>query len=297
MVRRYRSDGTAKGLGFQVNTVGFTSLTRPAVAIDSAGNFFIVWDGDPNDYLNDDVYARRYHYTGISISEQLLVNSYPAGAQSRPAARLNDDGHLVVVWQSFSQDGGGWGIFGQRFDAGGEPLGEEFRVDARGDEFQVNTYVVNDQMYPAMAMRQSGEFVVAWQSYEQDGSDYGVFGEIGPIVPCGDFTGDGFIDFRDYCVLAEEWLDDLNPLSTDLVDDNKIDERDLDAFCGQWLSACYDCNDVDIYADGKIDFRDYALLTGNWLNQGPFGADVTGDGIVDWADLKALTVHWARFCE
>ncbi len=297
MVRRYHSDGTAKGLSFQVSTVGFTSLTRPAVGIDSTGNFFIAWDGDPNSYLYDDIHARRYHSTGISLSEQFLVNSYSSGAQSWPAISLNDDGHLLVVWQSQYQDGCGWGIFGQRFDSKGEPLGEEFRVDDRGDEFQINTYVVGDQMYPATAMRQSGEFITVWQSDGQDGSGNGIFGEVGPVIPCADFTGDGFVDFRDYCIFAEEWLEELSPLNTDLVDDNIINGRDLNAFCEQWLGACYECNDVDIYADGKIDFKDYSLLTGHWLNQGPLEADITGNGIVDLADLKALTLHWARFCE
>ncbi len=298
MVRRYYSDGSAKGLGFQVSTTGFTSLTRPAVGIDGVGNFFIAWDGDPNSYLNDDIYARRYHSTGISLSEQFIVNSYRSGAQRWPAISLNDDGHLLVVWQSQSQDGEGWGVFGQKFDSKGEPLGAEFRVDAHGDEFQINTYIPGDQMYPAIAMKQSGEFVVVWQSDGQDGSGYGIFGEVGPVIPCADFTDDWFVDFEDYCILAEEWLEELNPLNTDLVDDNIINGRDLNAFCEQWLRACYECNEVDIYADGKIDFKDYALLAGDWLAVGPgLEGDITGEGAANLTDLKAVLYHWLSNCQ
>jgi hypothetical protein len=124
-----------------------------------------------------------------------------------------------------------------------------------------------------------------------------VFAQMGPRVGSADFTGDGFVNFRDYCILAEEWLKIENPLTADLIDDNKIDQCDLNAFCDQWLSFCYDCNDVDIYTDGKIDFKDYCLWAQGYLQKGPLKGDVTGDGTVDWADLKALTLHWAKTCE
>jgi hypothetical protein len=58
--------------------------------------------------------------------------------------------------------------------AQGEPLGPEFRV---------NTYK-NAQRFPAVASDSSGNFVVLWQSYGQDGSGYGVFGQrYSQIVP------------------------------------------------------------------------------------------------------------------
>jgi hypothetical protein len=179
-------------------------------------------------------------------------------------------------------------IFGRRYDEWWRPI---------GDEFQVNTYVVDDQKYPDVALKETGEFVTVWQSDGQDGSGYGIFADIGPAVPCADFTGDGFVNFHDYCILVEEWLKEQNPLKTDLVDDNKINGRDLDAFCGQWLMPCYDCNDVDIYTDGKIDFKDYCLWAQGYLQQGPLKGDVTGNGTVDLADLKALIFHWAKSCE
>lgn len=60
---------------------------------------------------------------------------------------------------------------------------EEQRVEGPGDhEFQVNTYVAEDQMEPAVALLPDGGFVVAWQSGRsplavspQDGSGWGVY--------------------------------------------------------------------------------------------------------------------------
>ena len=44
-----------------------------------------------------------------------------------------------------------------------------------GLEFQVNTYTVENQSLPVVAIDAAGNFVVAWQSYHQDGQAWGVF--------------------------------------------------------------------------------------------------------------------------
>ncbi|NGX44196.1 MAG: hypothetical protein K1060chlam3_00361, partial [Candidatus Anoxychlamydiales bacterium] len=46
-----------------------------------------------------------------------------------------------------------------------------------GSEFQVNTYTTNSQDSPSVAGLNNDTFVVTWQSYEQDGSYYGVYGQ------------------------------------------------------------------------------------------------------------------------
>ena len=50
-------------------------------------------------------------------------------------------------------------------------------------EFQVNTYTDNGQIYPSVAALSGGGFVVTWQSYEQDGSDTGIYGQLFEIYP------------------------------------------------------------------------------------------------------------------
>ncbi len=86
-------------------------------------------------------------------------------------------------------------------------------------------------------MGQNSKFVMAWQSYGQDGSGYGVFGETGQMVGSADFNSYGLVIFNDYCILAEEWLKCEEPLTADLIDNNKIDEKDLAEFCYQWLTS------------------------------------------------------------
>jgi hypothetical protein len=67
------------------------------------------------------------------------------------------------------------GVFGQRYANTGSPLGPEFRV---------NSYTTEAQMEPSVSADDAGNFVVVWQSYLQDGSGIGVFGQrYSPIVP------------------------------------------------------------------------------------------------------------------
>jgi hypothetical protein len=215
---------------FQVNTVRFSSLTRPSIAMDSAGRFVVTWDGDPKLAGQDDIHARLYDANGTPLGEQFLVNTTTAYAQQYPQAAMSDDGQFVIVWDcridpnSDSERE----IYGQRFDSRGQPA---------GDEFQVNSYFADDQRYPAVAIGPDGRFVAVWQSYAQDGSRYGIFARPGPIIGSADFNADGIVDFRDYIILASEWHKTENPLTADLIDDNKIDEQDLTEFCRQWLTT------------------------------------------------------------
>ena len=46
-----------------------------------------------------------------------------------------------------------------------------------GSEFQINTYTTANQVNPSVAIDSDGDFVVAWQSYGQDGSHYGIYAQ------------------------------------------------------------------------------------------------------------------------
>jgi hypothetical protein len=228
MASLFDPNGTPRTDTFQVNTIRFSSVTRPSVAMDAAGSFVVTWDGDPNLAGLDDIHARLFDANGTPLGEQFLVNATLAGAQQYPKAAMNDNGEFVIVWDcrvdpnSESERD----ILGCRFDSQGQPL---------GDEFQINTFTADDQRNPAVAIGLDGRFVAVWQSYGQDTSRYGIFALPGPIVGSADFNADGVVDFLDYSIFANEWLINENPLTADLIDDNKIDWQDLAEFCRQWL--------------------------------------------------------------
>ncbi|MFZ2146808.1 MAG: hypothetical protein WAV28_06260 [Sedimentisphaerales bacterium] len=228
IARLYNAEGTAKTEPFELSTIRFSSITEPSIAMDKAGNFVVAWDGDPKLAGQDDIHVRCYNPEGTAVSGQFIVNTTIEGPQQNPQAAMDELGRFIIVWDSkIDPDINERDIFAQRYDSAGGPL---------GNEFQVNTYMTDDQKRPAAAITENGKFVIAWQSYGQDGSDYGIFVQPGQMVGSADFNGDGFVNFYDYCILAEEWLKSGGLLKADLIDDNKVDGQDLAEFRYQWLT-------------------------------------------------------------
>src|SRR5262249_54198508 len=158
--RRYDSAGEAQGPEFLVNGSWTTGDQRsPAVALDAAGDFAIAWQSYGQDGSGYGIYAQRYSAAGTGQGPEVLVNSWTPGYQIAPAVALDAGGDLVVVWQSYLEDGSGYGIYAQRYDSAGAVQGSEFRV---------NTYTTSFQQAPAVAMDAAGDIAVTWESYSQD---------------------------------------------------------------------------------------------------------------------------------
>jgi hypothetical protein len=166
--QRYDAAGLPRGGEFHVNTYTTSDQSRPAVALDPQGNFVVVWQSDGQDGSDYGIFGQRYDATGLPLGAEFRVNTYTTGTQSRARIAMDAGGNFVVIWRSNGQDGLGFGVYGQRYDAAGVP---------RGGEFRVNTYTTNDQGLSAVAMDPAGNFVVVWSSDTQDGAAYGVFGQ------------------------------------------------------------------------------------------------------------------------
>ncbi len=166
--KRYDPTGIPLGGEFQINTYTTTGGSAKAVGTDGSGNFVVVWENNGQDGSNSGIFGRRFDSAGTPAGSAFQVNSYTPHGQYAPALAVGTAGNFVVVWGSYGgQDGSLGGVFGQRFDSAGSRMGSEFRV---------NSYTTGRQWAPAVAAGSSGDFVVVWQSYLQDGSLYGVFG-------------------------------------------------------------------------------------------------------------------------
>ena len=227
MARLFDPNGTAKSEPIAVSTWDISSLTQPAIAMDPAGCFLITWDGDPNLAGMDDIHARIFEPNGAPLCEQFVVNSTLENAQQNPQVAMNDLGQFIIVWDSeIDPNTNERDIYGRRFDSDGKPI---------GNEFCLNTFLEDDQKYPAIAMGENDRFVTVWQSYEQDGSRYGIYGTSKNFISTADISCDEIVNFTDYCFLANEWKENEEPLAADIIGDNVIDQYDLSEFCNQWL--------------------------------------------------------------
>jgi len=161
--------GTKIGNEFRLNSYAFDEQWGQRSSSFTNGNFVVIWTSNWQDGDLGGVYGRLFNGQGEKIGREFLVNTEFVNEQTYShVASLSND-HFVVTWQSFSQDGSSWGVYGQLFDNNGAKI---------GNEFQVNTYTPNSQGFPSIAGLQDGNFVVTWHSEGQDGSGFGIYGLI-----------------------------------------------------------------------------------------------------------------------
>ena len=149
-----------------VNLARAGDQQAPALACTADGAFVVVWESRAEGGDDFGIAAQRFDAGGAPQGAELAVDTHGAGRQRGAAACHDAAGNFVVAWQSDAQDGDGYGVFAQRFDAGGE---------RRGGELGINQTTAESQSRPALACAPAGDVVVAWQSEGQDGDASGIF--------------------------------------------------------------------------------------------------------------------------
>jgi hypothetical protein len=166
--QRYSATGATVGGEFRVNTWNLDDQISPKVAMAGDGSFVVTWASHNQDGNGWGVYAQRFDPNGNALGGEFRVNTYTQDDQMAPSIAMAPDGTFVIAWQSHNQDGNGWGVYAQRYSSNGV---------AQGGEFLVNTTTNNDQMAPSAAMAADGSFFITWQSNNQIGNGWGVFGQ------------------------------------------------------------------------------------------------------------------------
>jgi len=167
--QRYNSAGVAQGNEFQVNTFTDYSQVNSSVGMDADGDFVISWQSYAQDGSLYGIYARRYNSVGVAQGSEFKVNNHTPNDQFKTVVAMDDDGDFVISWTSSGQDSSGYGVYARRYNSSGVAVGNEFRV---------NAHTSSDQSNPTVAIDADGDYVIAWQSFDQDGSGYGVYAQL-----------------------------------------------------------------------------------------------------------------------
>ena len=158
----WRSPYLATGAGQRLSNIGVrvgaefpVALVRdPVLAVAPAGNSLLAWM-DEADGLNTAISALRLDANGMAQGSAFVVNTYTTGFQINPAVTADPSGNFTVVWETLGGVEDFHGVYGQRYDSAGAPL---------GGQFVVNTYITGDQGAPTVGSDGAGNFVVAWRS-------------------------------------------------------------------------------------------------------------------------------------
>lgn len=163
---RIFNQNTAVGNEIFVNTFTPNTQTNPVAAIKSNGEFIIVWDSWFQDGSDRGVYAQRFDANGNKIGSEFRVNHTIIYSQAKPKVKYFSDEKFIVIWESFKQDGSGYGLYGRIFNSDGTP---------NTNEFQINTFISDYQWYGDLDVFADDSFIVVWCSWEQDGDDGGIY--------------------------------------------------------------------------------------------------------------------------
>jgi tRNA A-37 threonylcarbamoyl transferase component Bud32 len=258
----YNANGTKFLSESQVNTYTTNSQEYPSVAGLSDGKFVVIWTSvqDGND---NGIYGQMFNANGTKYLSEFQVNTYVESSQEYPSVAGLGNGKFVVTWHSNGQDGYSWGVFGQMHNADNSRYGLEFRV---------NTYTTYDQSNPSVARLGDGKFVVTWVSEFQDGSTYGIYGQL--------FNANGTKFLSEFQVNTSTTSSQNYPSVAGLSDGK---------FVVIWQSDCQDGYDYDIYgqmynADGSKYLSEFQVNTYTTLDQRyPFIAGLSdGKFVVTW---------------
>jgi hypothetical protein len=188
--------------------------------------------------------------------------------RKHPRVAADTEGGFFSVWESEYQDGSLWGVFGRKLDGQGQPLGAEF---------QVNTHSDGDQAEPAVGTSAAGNAVVVWTSFDQDGDQGGIYGQLFD----GSGSADGF-EFR------------VNTTTTGHQGSPLVGMSDDGGFVVTWESEGQDGDGLGIYAQR---YASSGLPIGPELQVNPTAAgdqvlaniavDAGGGFVITWYDYDA----------
>jgi len=263
-----------KGAEFRIDTYTAGDQSDPSVTALTDGGFVVAWES--GDGSGDDIYGQRYDADGnrvrteFRINEYTEVDEYLETGQDSPSVTALTDGGFVVAWQSGLQDGDGWGIYGQRYDAQGNALGGEFRVNATTEGHQTGPFV---------AGLSGGGFVVAWESSVQVGlfdHDY-IYGQR--------YDAQGNAQGTEFRVNTDTSEND-NPSVTGLSDGGFVVTWDSSSngVYGQRYDAQGNAQGAEFYDErGNAQVAEFQISSKGWDNA--VAALTDGGFVVAWRGL------------
>lgn len=171
ILQRLTPTGTKIGGEILVNSFTQYDQRRPSVAALPDNGFVVVWQSYLQDGDNNGIVARRFNADGSFNGSEFVVNQTTAGVQDSPRILGLDDGGFIIVWRSAVSRGPGvsdYDIFMRLYNNEGAAI---------GGEQLVNTTTTKNQSNPSIAQITNNQYVVVWDSEDQDGSGLGIYGQ------------------------------------------------------------------------------------------------------------------------
>ncbi|MHC4944377.1 MAG: hypothetical protein ACYTG7_15280 [Planctomycetota bacterium] len=137
----------------RANTFTASSQSSVTLAMNELGNIVVVWESRRQEGGTYGVYAQRFNRLGKRIGQEVHVNDYVRSCQWKPSVVFDMSGNAWFGWDSFGQDGDGFGCMLRCFDRNLAPL--------KGDTL-INASTMGNQASLVMAPAGEGGLMTAW---------------------------------------------------------------------------------------------------------------------------------------
>lgn len=157
--QRFDSTGSPIDTNFLINDeVGAYNQYEPECAMDSAGNFVVVW----RDFRESDanIYGQIFDNTGATIGTNFKIDQSPGPEDDIfPEVSMNDS-NIVVTWHRYYNMSVSYDVYQRRYENDGTPVGNEVKVnDISGTA---------DQQDPRVDMNDAGNVIVIWEDFRNN---------------------------------------------------------------------------------------------------------------------------------
>jgi len=167
-LQHFDSAGMPVGPETRVNTTTVNHQSQADLTCLHDGSWVVIWTSwGGQDGSGAGIYAQRYDSSGIPVGGETRINATTEGDQFAPCVATLTNGDYLVAWGSSGLGGAGPGIYTQRYDGAGVPVGSEVRIDATEVSLYRGSY--------ALAALADGGYAVTWSQYPDEGGSGAVY--------------------------------------------------------------------------------------------------------------------------
>lgn len=171
--RGYRADGSAATGDLLISATDIPAtldtIATAATTLED-GRVVFAYARNSGGAAGYDTYFRVYDPVTGTFGNEIVANQTTANNQASPSVARLSNGHFVVAWDSNDQSGldaSGYGAWARVFNAAGEPVSGEFLATGS---------TIGNQVKPVVVARESGGFVVLYQSASDAVPGVGTYG-------------------------------------------------------------------------------------------------------------------------
>jgi len=164
VVRGFYPDGTERFASFFVGD-SEGKQRDPALSMDGAGNFVLVWEDQRGSTNLHNVLASGFKPDGTPTFEEMRVHKLAMGEQRDPSIAMGPSGNFVVAWADDKDRDGKYDIYARGFDLSGQPRFKEMRISSNPE---------GRQLQPQVNLGPRGGFVVVWEDDHDSNDDFEV---------------------------------------------------------------------------------------------------------------------------